>query len=168
MVTPGCKDISGLSWGVPHKILQTLSHISLQRCPTTLLECPSWNPLDTKSDQPAGNSSGIFTVGSFIYQITPACRDIPELFLDVPYGILRTPSHTRWQGHPRSPGLSWDVTHGILRTPSHTRLCPRGVLAPDHAPAQVFHLFLTIPEISLCLEKCPTLVSNLLHFDWLS
>ena len=35
-------------------------------------------------------------------QVTPILRDVPGLFWDVPFGILRTPSHTNLEGCPRT------------------------------------------------------------------
>ena len=40
LVTPALRDIPGLSWDVPHGILQTPSHTSLQGHPRTVLGCP--------------------------------------------------------------------------------------------------------------------------------
>ena len=36
-----CKDVPGQSWDVPHEILRTSSHPSLQGCARTVLGCPS-------------------------------------------------------------------------------------------------------------------------------
>ena len=38
-VNPACKDVPGQSWDVPHGILQTSNHPSLQGCPRTVLGC---------------------------------------------------------------------------------------------------------------------------------
>ena len=133
-VTLAYRDIPGLSWDVPSGILRTPSHTSLglsQDCPgtsllglsghqvipggpRTILECPLWDPLDTKSHQ----SLEMSLVGSSRHQVTPVFRDVPGLSWDVPCGIFRTPSdHSLdislcldYPGHPIMPRESWDMS----------------------------------------------------------
>ena len=102
---PIFRDVPGLSWNVPCGILRTPRHTNLQGRPRTVLGCPMWDPPDTKSHQSSETSQdcpGLSHVGSSGHQVISTLRDVPGLSLDVPCGILRTPSHINIEGCPRT------------------------------------------------------------------
>ena len=114
-VTPIFRDIPGLTWDVLCGILRTPSHTNLQGHPRTVLGCPLWDPLDTKSHQSSKTSQdcpGMSLAGPWGQKVTPIFRDVPGLSWDwdVPCGIYWTPSHTNLLGCPRTVlGCpSWD------------------------------------------------------------
>ena len=72
-VTLACRDVPGLSWDVPHGILQTPSDTCIQGCCTTVLGRSSWDPLDTKL---IGISQKCPSTGS-----SPLFRTVPDISL---------------------------------------------------------------------------------------
>ena len=133
-VTLVYRDVPGQSWNVPHGILWAPSHTCIQGCFRTVLECPSWDPLNTKSHLYTGMSQdcpGTFFMGFSWHKVTlytGVSKDCPGMF---PWDSASTKSHQlarmsqdstgmSLMGSPGHQGLSWDIPHGILRTPSHT------------------------------------------------
>ena len=106
------KDVPRLSWDVPHGILRTPSHTSLQGCPRTILGRPSWDPPDTKSHLYTGMSKDCpgtslmgFPRGVPAYD-HPLCSGQSQTFHYVWTALGTYPTFAGNTGHPSREGQS--------------------------------------------------------------